>query len=214
MQNMKYYFSPPTCSLAGMIALEATGAAYEPCQVDFARSRKDLQRISPTGKVPALDMGAGVVTDTPAIIYWLARSFPLAGLMPPDGDDMVRALSVMGWLSSTLHIVRRQFARPDRFCDDPDAQQSLKRSASGLYWSELERLDLWISNGGLDSSRYGLGVGAYGLLFYHWAVCDGQPVDRLTHFTALANQLIEVPFVQLALSRHNSPLVSKDRLAS
>ncbi|MDB5875038.1 MAG: glutathione S-transferase GstA-like [Ramlibacter sp.] len=207
--TIRYYFSPATCSLAGMAALELAQASYSPVAVDLAGDRAELRAINPVGKVPALAIGNLVITDTIAIIYWLAGRFPQARLMPVAPDEMSAALAVMGWFGSTLHIIRRQYVRPALFSPDPAAQQTIRAAAAPVYWAELQRVDEWIAAQSSTGPMTSPGVQAYALLFYHWAASDGLAVRQLPHFTALAERLLSHTGVVRALELHASPLLNK-----
>lgn len=205
--TLRYYYAVPTCTLAGMIAIEATGLDYEPVPIDLAADRAPYRAVNPTGKVPALQADDLLVTETAAIIYWLAATCPEAGLLPKGVAGVANAIAVMGWMSSVLHIVRRQFTRPMMFCEGVDAQASVRDAAVPKYRAELERLDGWIGEGRLGDPAESLGVEGYALAFYHWGLLDGQPMRDLVHFSALATRLAARPDVERALVRHASPLL-------
>ncbi len=206
----RLYYAPATCSLAAMIALEVAGVAYTPDLVDLATERAKLPEISPTGKVPALETSAGVLTETTAIIYWLHKTTPGANLLPEDTNDFALALAEMGWLSSTMHIVRRQFARPQAFVQEAALQEGLRRAAAFSYPRALERLDGRVRDGMFEQGRFGFGPAGYALLFLHWAVMDGMAVDIMPNLLALARGLISHEAVRRALAAHDSPLLRAD----
>ncbi len=193
-----------------MIALEVAGVSYDACLIDFATERARLPEISPTGKVPALETGAGVLTETAAIIYWLHRSNPDAGLLPGDPDDLAFALAEMGWLSSTMHIVRRQFVRPQAFAQEASLQEGLRRAAAASYPRALEHLDGRVRDGMFEQTRFGNGPAGYALLFLHWAVMDGLAVHILPNLMRLARRLISHEAIRRALEAHASPLLHVD----
>ena len=72
---LKLFYAPHTCALASHVALEEVGAEHETALVDF---RSDAQRkpeylaINPKGRVPALVTDKGVLTETPAILVFIA----------------------------------------------------------------------------------------------------------------------------------------------
>jgi glutathione S-transferase len=68
--------------------LEETGQPYATELLDFRSAVKSpaYLAINPMGKVPAIKHGDVVVTETPAIIAYLADAFPDAGLAPPAGS--------------------------------------------------------------------------------------------------------------------------------
>ena len=71
------YYAANTCALASHIALEEAGAAYDTRRVDFAtaeQTKPDYLAINPKGRVPALVTERGVLTETPAILAYIAQS--------------------------------------------------------------------------------------------------------------------------------------------
>jgi glutathione S-transferase len=66
-------------------ALEEVGHPYRTELIDYGEPMKapPFRRVNPMGKVPALMHGETIVTETPAIIAYLADAFPDAGLAPP-----------------------------------------------------------------------------------------------------------------------------------
>ena len=84
---MKLYYAPHTCALASHIALEQAGADYEAIRVDFASDGQrspEYLKINPKARVPALVTDRGVLTETPAILAFVAQRFPESGLAPLD----------------------------------------------------------------------------------------------------------------------------------
>ncbi|MFD2251679.1 glutathione S-transferase [Pseudochelatococcus lubricantis] len=123
----RFYHSPGACSLAVHIVLEETGAPYE-AEVRSARngegtSTPDYLALNPKGRVPALaGVGdeSGLLTEAVAILLYLARSHPGAGLLPADPAGEARCLEWLSWLSVDLHgIGYGQLWRPHRFVGDP-----------------------------------------------------------------------------------------------
>ena len=90
---LKLFYAPNTCALASHIALEEAGADYQTVRLDF---RADEQRkpeylaINPKGRVPALATDRGILTETPAILAFVAQSFPQAKLAPHGSSSRSR----------------------------------------------------------------------------------------------------------------------------
>lgn len=65
--------------------VESGGLEYRTEVIAFGAEMKSeaYLRINPLGKVPAIVHAGKVVTETPAIICYLADAFPQAGLAPP-----------------------------------------------------------------------------------------------------------------------------------
>ena len=98
---LKLYYAPGTCALASHIALEEAGAAYTAERLDFKNNQQTSPQylaINPKGRVPALVTDRGVLTETPAILAYIAQSFPQAKLVPRR-SLRVRAGAVLQQLS-------------------------------------------------------------------------------------------------------------------
>jgi glutathione S-transferase len=67
--------------------LEELGEPYQVEWLDYGPNMKSGKylAINPMGKVPALKHGDGIVTETAAILTYLADAFPEKGLIPAHG---------------------------------------------------------------------------------------------------------------------------------
>ncbi len=85
---MKVYGCANTRSVRVVWTLEEIGARYDYERVDIpggAGRRPGYLRINPGGKVPALEVGDLVLTESAAICTWLGARHPASGLVPPSG---------------------------------------------------------------------------------------------------------------------------------
>src|SRR5258708_21244228 len=105
------YFAPGSSSMAVHVALHEIGVAFEGKPMSF---KKDDMRspeylaLNPEGKVPTLVIDGRPLTEVAAILFYLARRFPEAGLLPRDDIEAdARALSWMSFAASPLHPPRR-----------------------------------------------------------------------------------------------------------
>jgi hypothetical protein len=79
---IKLYYAAHTCSLASHIALEDAGADYSTVRISFAaeeQRKPEYFAINPKRRVPALVTDLGVLTETPAILAFIAQSFLAQG---------------------------------------------------------------------------------------------------------------------------------------
>lgn len=110
MPMLTLYFAPGSSSMAPHIALHETGLAFEARPLSF--KRKELREpaflaINPEGKVPVLLVDGRALTEVAAILYYLARAAPAAGLWPlGDLEAEAQAVSWMSFIASTLHPAR------------------------------------------------------------------------------------------------------------
>lgn len=128
---MKLYFAANTCALASHIALEEAGADYATVRVNFAVNEQrspEYLAINPKGRVPALITDSGILTETPAMLAFIAQSFPGANLAPLD--DPFRFAEVQAfnsYLCSTVHVAHAHRMRGARWADDQAAIDAMKR---------------------------------------------------------------------------------------
>jgi glutathione S-transferase len=107
-----YYFAPGSSSMAPHIALHEIGTPFESRPISFAKKENlspSYLALNPEGKVPTLLIEGAPLTEVAAILFYLAKRFPEAELLPRD--DLLaeaQAISWMSFLSSTIHPARRQ----------------------------------------------------------------------------------------------------------
>src|SRR3712207_1950617 len=99
--------------MAPHIALHEVGAPFEARALSFARrENRDpaYLAINPEGKVPTLLVEGRPLTEVAGILFFLARRFPEARLLPEGGDAEAeaRVVSWMSFLAATVHPARRQ----------------------------------------------------------------------------------------------------------
>ena len=128
---IKLYYSPGSCSLASHIALEEAGAEYTAERLNFAANQQqspEYKAINPKGRVPAMVTDRGVLTETPAILAFIAQSYPKAKLAPlADAFAFAQMQAFNSYLCSTVHVAHAHKGRGTRWADDPAAIAEMKR---------------------------------------------------------------------------------------
>jgi glutathione S-transferase len=107
---LTFYFAPGSSSMAPHIGLHEVGVAFEPKLMSFKNGdlrRSEYLAINPEGKVPTLVIDGRPLTEVGAILYYLARRFPDADLLPRDDPEAAaQAISWMSFIASSLHPAR------------------------------------------------------------------------------------------------------------
>jgi glutathione S-transferase len=105
------YLAPGSSSMAVNIALHEIGVPFEAKPMSFKGNdmrAPDYLALNPEGKVPTLLVDGRPLTEVAAILYYLAKRFPDAALLPRDDIEAdAQALSWMSFAASTLHPARR-----------------------------------------------------------------------------------------------------------
>ena len=88
MEDLVFYTNPQSRGQIVRWMLEEVDAEYVTVILEYGTSMKaqDYLQINPMGKVPALQYGDTIITETPAICAWLAEQFPQKHLTPPLGS--------------------------------------------------------------------------------------------------------------------------------
>ena len=177
------FYAPHTCSLASHIALEDAAADYSTVRISFAADEQrqpEYLAINPKGRVPALVTDRGILTETPAMLAFIAQSFPHARLAPLDDPFAFAQLQAFNsYLCSTLHVAHAHRMRGHRWADDPSAIEAMQRKVPqsvaacyelieqkmlGAPWvmgetyticdSYLFTMAQWLEADGVDPSRF------------------------------------------------------------
>ncbi|MBV9288431.1 MAG: glutathione S-transferase family protein [Hyphomicrobiales bacterium] len=180
---MTFYYAPNTCALASHIALEEAGPEYEARRLDFASSEQtkpEYLAINPKGRVPALKTERGVLTETLAILAYVAQSNPSAGLAPlHDPFAFAELQAFNSYLCAAVHVAHAHRGRGYRWADEPEALEAMKKKVPhsvGACFALIERellrgpwvmgeaytiadpylftLSGWLEGDGLDPARF------------------------------------------------------------
>ena len=143
---IKLYYAAHTCSLASHIALEDAAAEYSTVRISFAaeeQRKPEYLAINPKGRVPALVTDRGILTETPAMLAFIAQSFPQAKLAPL-GDPFLFAQvqAFNSYLCSTVHVAHAHKTRSYRWATDEASFADMKRMAPktvGASFALIER---------------------------------------------------------------------------
>jgi glutathione S-transferase len=127
------YYAPGTCALASHLALEYSGTPYEARRLDFKTQQQrapEYLKINPKGRVPVLVTDRGILTETPALLQYIAQSFPQAQLAPLDDVFLLAKVNEFNsYLCATVHVAHAHKGRGYRWVDEADtaSQEAMKK---------------------------------------------------------------------------------------
>jgi glutathione S-transferase len=96
--SMKLYEFAPTRSIRARWTLQELGVPFDAVAVNLTageHKKPEFLAVNPAGKVPVLVDGDKVLTESIAIVVYLADKYPGKGFMPPD---LAARGQVMRWL--------------------------------------------------------------------------------------------------------------------
>lgn len=144
---LNFYYAPRCCALASHIVLEEIGAPYARTRIDFTRQEQrspEYLKINPKGRVPALATPQGILTETPAILVYLAQTFPQAKLAPLDDVwAFAQVQSFNAYLCATVHVAEAHWQRGNRWVDPDDAHAiaALKKKVPASVFDAFELVE-------------------------------------------------------------------------
>jgi glutathione S-transferase len=203
MSRWTFYSAPGTCALATHIALHEAGAEFDLVKLDFAAAQQqsaDYLRVNPKGRVPALATEHGVLTETPALLAFVAQRFPQAGLAPLDDPyAFARMQELTSYLASTAHVAHAHKRRGARWADDPAAHEAMRAKVPQTMTACAAYLESLIVGPWVGGERYSVADG-YLYTIGSWLEGDGVDMAQFPKLSAYLARVGERPAVQRALT--------------
>lgn len=204
---LKLFYSPGACSLASHIALEEAGAPYELMRLNFKaddQRKPEYLKVNPKGRVPALVTDRGILTESPAILAYIAQTFPAAKLAPTDAFDFARAQAFNSYLCSTVHVSHAHRVRGNRWVDDPAALKEMQRKVPETVGAAFALIE----NGMLEGpwvmgQDYSICDG-YLFTMAQWMEGDGVDLSKLPRVMEHRARVAERPAVKRALAQETA----------
>jgi glutathione S-transferase len=198
------YYAPNTCSLASHIALEDAGAEYELRRIDFRTTEQqstDYLRINPKARVPALATSRGVLTETPAMLVFIAQSYPGATLAPlEDPFAFAELQSFNSYLCSTVHVAHAHRMRGYRWADEQSSFADMKRKVPQSVGSCFALIESTLLKGPwVMGDRYTI-ADPYLFTLAQWLEADGVDLSRLPRVIEHRSRMAERPSVIKAVA--------------
>src|SRR5216684_2600993 len=205
---LKLYYAPGTCALASHIALQEAGATYTTERLDFKSNQQNSPEylaVNPKGRVPSLVTDRGILTETPAMLAFIAQSFPQAKLAPfDDAFVFAQVQAFNSYLCSTAHVAHAHKGRGYRWATDEASFADMKRmvpKSVGASFALIEREMLrgpWVMG-----DQYTI-CDPYLFTIAQWLEGDGVDLSTLPRVIAHRQRMAERPAVQKVMEEETS----------
>jgi glutathione S-transferase len=198
------YYAPNTCALATHIALEEAGADFETVRIDFGAGEQrgaDYLAVNPKGRVPALATPQGVLTETPALLAYVAQSYPAAGLAPlADPFAFAAAQAFNSYLCSTVHVAHAHRMRGARWADDEAAFEAMRRKVPRSVGDAFALIEQGLLKGPWVLGETFSVCDPYLFTLASWLEADGVDLARLPRVLEHRARVAARPATQRALT--------------
>jgi glutathione S-transferase len=197
---MKLYYATGTCALASHIALEEAGAEYSTVRVSFAASEQrspEYLAINPKGRVPSLVTDRGILTETPAMLAYIAQSHPKAKLAPlEDPFRFAEVQAFNSYLCSTVHVAHAHRSRGHRWVDDPSAIEAMKKKVPETVAACFEMIESKMLQGPWVMGETYTICDPYLFTLAQWMEGDSVDPARFPKVKAHRDRMAERPVVR------------------
>lgn len=205
--SIKLFHAWGSCSLASLISLEEAGADFELVVMDTKAGDQrtdEYLAINPKGRVPALVTDQGVLTETPAILVWIAQTFPSAALAPTDPWALAQAQAFNSYLCSTVHVAHAHKHRGYRWTDDIQAQAAMTAAVPKNEIAIFRLIEDEMFKGPWVLGEAFSICDAYLYTLFGWLPGDGVDTAQFERLADHSRRMAERPAVRKVLARQAS----------
>lgn len=212
--SMKLYYAPGACSFIPHVLLEMSGANFEPTLVKLHKGEQyneAYRQLNPRSQVPVLVHDGQVVTQIVAITLYLDMLFPGQHFLPSGHLARAQALSTFAWMNNTVHPAFTHIFMPNKFTDQPEAQDAIKQHAIGQFRTMLGDLQDLVSRKNEASHTWLAGehfspLDAYSLTLTRWGTIAGIAPEEHPMLWAFVEQVAAEPAVARVIERERLQL--------
>lgn len=193
------HYAPHTVSVAVAIILEATGTDYTAVRVDFATGDQrtpDYQRLNPKGRVPALETPDGVLTETPALLEYIAPD-----RVPADPFAAAKMRELMAYLNGTMHPHHAHGVRGERWADLESSFADMKQKVPQRMNECAAYLEAFLPSLPFESGTLSVLSDAYLYVVLTWCAGDGVDITQYPGLAAFQHQMNTHPAVQAVYAK-------------
>ncbi|MFY0646619.1 glutathione S-transferase family protein [Sulfitobacter geojensis] len=185
---LKLYYFPGTISVAVAVTLQEAGLEYDPVKVDFAaaeQTKPDFLALNPKGRVPALVTDNGtILTETGALLDYIADLKPDAGLVPQDAADAAHMRAVMYYLASTMHVAHAHKMRGSRWADQQSSFDDMTAKVPETMTACAQYVETECLRGAYANGDYLTLADPYLFVVCNWLKGDGVNLSDFPKISA------------------------------
>ncbi|WP_421236472.1 glutathione S-transferase family protein [Aeromonas jandaei] len=204
MSDLTLFFAHGSCAVAVQIALLETGAPFTARQLNLAAGEQrspEYLAINPKGRVPALVTEQGTLTETPALLLYVAQRFPAAKLAPLDNPFLLaRMQEVNSFLASTVHVSHAHGRRGSRWADDEQAIAAMQQKVASNMRDGFAQIEQHYLAGPWVLGEQFSVADIYLFVVAGWLKSDGVEISEFPKVADHYRRMLTRPAVNKALS--------------
>ena len=202
---LKIFAAPSSIALASVLLLEEVEADYELAVLDFSKGQQRepaYQTVNPKGRVPALITEDGVLTETPAILVYIAQRYgpgSMIGANEPYAFAKIQELN--SYLASTVHVAHTHRFRGARWTDDPHALEAMTKKVPETMAAAVSLIEEHFFVGPWVTGDAYTICDPYLFTLCSWLEGDGVDTQAFPKLLAHREKMLSRPATQAAIKR-------------
>lgn len=201
---MQLYYFPGTISVAVAIALHEANIPFEPILVDFKNREQhssQYHKINPNGRVPVLITPDGLLSETGAILDYIAAITPEANLIPSDPYMAAKMREMMYYLAATAHINHAHKIRGHRWADEQSSWEDMAAKMTKNMTENTDHIERHCLNGPFVLGEHFSLADPYLYVLSTWLTGDGVDLMQFPKLTAFRALMASRPSVKAVVAQ-------------
>jgi glutathione S-transferase len=201
-----FYYAKNSAAYAPHILLEDVEAEYESIKIDFAGGEQHSSpylKINPKGRVPSLITDKGILTETPAILAYIAQTHPKHGMAPETPFEFAVAQAFNCYIASTVHVAHAHKHRGARWADDASAHEHMRAKVHQNMTECAAVIETHYLGGPWVLGNHYSMCDPYLALVTRWLGDDGVNIEKFPKIAAHNRAIGERPSMQTILRLHS-----------
>ena len=155
--------------------------------------------------MPALVTPRGVLTETPALLAYIAQTYPAAKLAPLDDPFAFAEFQAFAsYLCSTVHVSHAHRPRGYRWADEPASLEDMKRKTPANMREGFRLIERDLFRGPWALGESYSAIDAYLFTLAGWLAGDGVEIAEFPVIADHYRRMSERPSVVRALAAESA----------
>jgi len=197
-------YAQHTCALASHIALIDAGAPHELKRINFRAMEQQSPgyvAINPKARVPSLITPRGILTETPAILAFIAQSYPEARLASlHDSFAFAEMQAFNSYLCATVHVAHAHRMRGTRWADEEASFADMRRKVPQSTTACYELIEQGMLKGPWVMGEAYTVADPYLFTIAQWLEDDGVDSSGIPRVMEHRSRMLDLPNVKQALA--------------
>jgi glutathione S-transferase len=197
------FYAANACSLAAHVLLEEVDMEHSLRELSLAagdQREPGFLALNPRGHVPVLLADDQVISESLAVLTWIAMQADRPDLLGIGVLERTRVYERLSFFIGSVHVAYAQFRRPSRFSDDTGAHGSIVEGGRRKFSHLLGEVARMVEDRTWFVGDDFTAADLYPFIFHRWARGVGLELDQFDSWNQHAARMAARPSVRRALA--------------